>query len=463
VTLSDLAAVFARRWRLAAVTFGICLTLVVAVTLALPKSYKATAVLSAEVAGRAAAAGVLSDPQAAEELVRTYAALAANPNVADAVRIQLPGNMSRHNLLGRMSFAPIERTHLLQLSASARSRSEARLIADTYARVFAQRTTARAEAGRSESKVTVAEPASLPDEAYKPDPPLYIGLGGVLAALLALAAALIRDRIDNRIDVSDDDETIFDEPILARIPRFGARRDALGPLVGDVFRRLRANIDLTTTTRPRVVMITSPRALEGKSTVCARLALEAAAHGERVALVEGDLRRPRLAAALFQHDPVPRDVGLTSCLTGAADWRDVADTSLTSNLTVIWSGPPPPNPGPLLESPRMSELLSDLRHEFDRVIIDTPPVSVGADATLLTRHVDGVLYLLDVNSTRRGPARAGLAQLRSVRAPLIGVVLNRVAGDPFSGYYSPIPGDSAGLASGRGAPGSEERESGAAV
>jgi capsular exopolysaccharide synthesis family protein len=107
-------------------------------------------------------------------------------------------------------------------------------------------------------------------------------------------------------------------------------------------------------------------------------------------------------------------------------------------LSVIWPGPLPPNPTRLLGSNRLPRLLAELREHFDRVVIDTSPISVGADASIVLGLADGVLFVVDAQRTSRSRVRAGLAQLETSRAALLGVVVNR-SGRPSReayGYYA---------------------------
>src|SRR5687767_2898747 len=134
MSLEQIASILWRRRLLFALTFLACVAAVVVVTYRLPKSYEATATLL--VGGKETQTDLPLDTGLAERLTRTYTTLAGNPNVADEVRQELPLELSRSELLDRMSFSPVERTQLLQIRAEAPSRSEAQQIANTYAAVF---------------------------------------------------------------------------------------------------------------------------------------------------------------------------------------------------------------------------------------------------------------------------------------------------------------------------------------
>lgn len=102
---------------------------------------------------------------------------------------------------------------------------------------------------------------------------------------------------------------------------------------------------------------------------------------------------------------------------------------------MIWSGPHPPNPSALLGSPRLDTLLADLRARYDRVIIDTAPISVAADSSVLASRIDGTVFVVDGTKTKRRDAQASLNQLAKVRAEVLGIVLNRASGKQAESYY----------------------------
>lgn len=408
---------------------------VVAVTLSLPKSYETTATLV--VSGLQGEEPLALDTNVGEQLTRTFATLSGNPNVAEAVAARLPFPLTRNEVLNQTSFAPVERTQLLQITAEGDAPGSARLLANTYANVFVERIQRRFTSGNAPARLSISEYASSPDTAARPNPPLYIGLGTILAAFLALGVVLLRDRLDTSVRIGDTDTTAFGQPIVARIPLLSGKRPTLTPRVVDAFRLLRANLNLSSTERLEVVAVTSGSAAEGKSTICANLAVTAAADGESVVLIEADLRNPGLRGTALGKDFVPTGHGLSRYLTGADDEESIV-SALPSvpGLDVIWSGPVPPNPALLLGSDRMVDLVRRLRQDYDRVIIDTSPISVGADATLAITHVDGCLFVID-QGANQAMTLAGLQQLQKLRTRMLGVILNR-AKLPKSqeyGYY----------------------------
>jgi capsular exopolysaccharide synthesis family protein len=179
---------------------------------------------------------------------------------------------------------------------------------------------------------------------------------------------------------------------------------------------------------------------EGKSTIAANLALAAARDGERVVIIEADLRRPGLRNTSVGEAVEPSAIGLSNYLAGAATEAQILTTDPHhEDLCVIWSGLTPPNPTALLSSHRLETLLSSLRLDFDRVIVDTCPISVGADASVIATNVDGTLFVVDERKTKRAEAQTGLNQLASVRARTLGVVLNRSEVGTTEEYYAEAP------------------------
>ena len=438
MTVDQIVSTLWRRRVLFLVAFLLCVGGVVAATYSLPKTYKATATLFVGT-NREVSEALAFDTNVGEQLARTYTTLAANPNVAEGVRDRLPFAISRTELLEKMSFAPVERTQLLEITASANSRGRAQTLANAYADTFVERVRQQFTRGESQTRIAVNEPAARPVKAAKPSPPLYIGLGTLLAFALALGVVLLRERLDNRIRVADDEDTVLDQPVVGRIPDMASKRGEERLEVNDAFRLLKTNIDFFDERPAQVIMVTSPSPMEGKSTVCAQLALTSVADGERVVLIEGDLRRPGLADTLVGQRLERSAIGLTNYLVGVAEESRIVTTQRgLPGLHVIWAGPLPPNPSSLLGSPRLRSLIDNLRLEYDRIIIDTPPISVGADSSVTVPLVDGTLYVIDGRRTKRSSARAGLNQLEKARARLLGLVLNRAPStnrDSY-GYYA---------------------------
>lgn len=286
----------------------------------------------------------------------------------------------------------------------------------------------------------VVRSAVVPGSPASPKP-LRNGLAALFVGLaLGAALAFVRENFDDAVrDKKQLDESV-DVPVLAVIPSLHrSSKDVQSELrrpnspSGEGFRRLRTSLQLLGVERPlRTIQVTSPVAGEGKTTVVSALGLLLAAAGQRVVLVDCDLRRPRL------HDEFAfnNDVGVTSVLAGelplAQAVRHVPDTR---SLFVLPSGPLPPNPAELVASRRMAELLFELQSQFDVVLVDSAPVLPVTDATLLAAWVEATVLVAKAGSTTARQLIDAVEQLRQVDAQLAGTVLNQAEVDSGYGYY----------------------------
>lgn len=298
--------------------------------------------------------------------------------------------------------------------------------------------------------IQAATPPVLPSS---PKPVRNAIIAGFAGLLLGLGLALMREQLDHRMRNSSDLETAFGLPVLARLPksRALARRSSvpqrLPGVEQEAFRILRANLRyLHAGGELNSVLVTSPTVEEGKSTVSFNLAAAVAATGVRVLLIEGDLRKPRLARMLG----LSRNFGLSALLSGKRQHLEevvhqipvserMNGSGSARTMDVLLAGPPARNPSELLDSDRMREVLTEAEDRYDLVIIDTPPATVVSDAIPLMKHVNAVLVVGRIGKlTANGAARLR-EQLEKVQAPTIGVVANfttlKDGGYTGGGYY----------------------------
>ncbi|WP_376793357.1 polysaccharide biosynthesis tyrosine autokinase [Thermoflexus sp.] len=295
----------------------------------------------------------------------------------------------------------------------------------------------RLMATQSRDMVVLFEPAQAPREPVRPRKLENTVRAGVLGALLAVGAVFLRERLDNTLKTPDDVNRVLGLPTLGAISRLEKGQKELvltaDPLASasEAFRVLRTNIRYCSVDRPlQVILVTSPTMLEGKSVVAANLAVALAQAGLRTVLLDADLRHPRQHQLFGLH---PRE-GLTGALlAGSVDGR--LQPTEVERLSLLPAGKKPPNPVELLGSQRMREIREELCQSFDAVVIDSPPVLLGADVAVLAQIADGVLLVVAAGETRRDAARQAVESLRQVRANVIGVVLNRVPIRPGGYYY----------------------------
>ena len=203
----------------------------------------------------------------------------------------------------------------------------------------------------------------------------------------------------------------------------------------EAFRQIRANLQFATANQPgNVLMVTSPGPGEGKTTILANLAVSLAHTGRRIAVIDGDLRRPSLHR---QFDVACREPGLSNLLADqTAKLDDAMHPTEVEGITILPSGPTPPNPGELLGSSRMAALMSELRDKYDMVLVDSPPMLMVADTAVLSTQVDGVIVVVDGTSTRSSSLQAALETLRNTKVSIFGVIINKLKRSRFGYGYS---------------------------
>ena len=204
--------------------------------------------------------------------------------------------------------------------------------------------------------------------------------------------------------------------------------------ISEAYRTLRTNLDFASLDEAlKTLVVTSAGVGEGKSTTLANLAAVSAQAGRKVILVDSDLRRP----TLHQLFGVGNESGLTTIMRDEDLLASppLQDTGVPG-LSLLTSGPLPPNPAEVLGSQRMAAVIAALAERADQVFFDTPPAVAVTDAAVLATKVDGVLLVIGAGSTRRDDARSAIQRLEQVKARLVGTVLTNVQmGAGFRGYY----------------------------
>ena len=289
----------------------------------------------------------------------------------------------------------------------------------------------RASQEQNLETVSVAAPASTPTAPYSPRVGLSVALGAGAGFGAALILAALLEYLDQGLKTANDVDLRLGVPCLGVVPRFrqgghgrGSKRELLG--ASEAYRRVRANllfaspdIDL------RSVVITSARSGEGKTQTAAQLAMAVAGTDQRVILVDGDMRRPRLHQ-LFNR---PLRGGLSEMIMsgnrGEVPSVDGGHTTSQPNLALVTSGMVPANPSELLSSKRAMLLLRAMEAGFDLVVIDTPPVDAVPDALSLAALTTGTIVIIEAGKTNATQAAATISALQKVGANVIGVVLNK--------------------------------------
>ncbi|MCK4728815.1 MAG: CpsD/CapB family tyrosine-protein kinase, partial [Desulfobacterales bacterium] len=179
------------------------------------------------------------------------------------------------------------------------------------------------------------------------------------------------------------------------------------------------------------LLITSAGPGEGKSTTVANLAISVAGEGKNVTIIDIDLRR----ASLHTYFDLPNDAGLSDLLKGKSSMDEVIQPTRIEGLNIIPSGPSFPDPGGLIESDQMGQLISDLKTRFDLVILDSAPLLVKSDALVLARYVDGLIIVLESEKTTRRAAHELVDVLAKAHIKPLGFILNRFSVQKGKYFY----------------------------
>jgi len=282
--------------------------------------------------------------------------------------------------------------------------------------------------------VRIVQPAVVPTAPSSTGLPVTLALGLLAGLAVGVGAALARNALDASVKSPERLREVAPAPILGTVaydPQVPKRpltlhEDPQSPR-SEAFRQLRTNLQFVDVDHPRkVIVVTSSVPGEGKTTTVCNLAIAMAAAGSRILVIDGDLRRPKVADLLG----VERSVGLTSILAGQVRVAQAIQPWAGGRFDVLASGPLPPNPSELLASEHTEDLLEELRERYETVLIDSPPLLPVTDAAAVAPATDGVILVCRFKQTSQGQVKAAVEALEAVSTPLLGTVFSMV---PSSG------------------------------
>jgi polysaccharide biosynthesis transport protein len=296
--------------------------------------------------------------------------------------------------------------------------------------------------GLKSSNITVVDPGRVPAKPDKPNVPLYMAIALAGGFFLGCCGAFIVDTLDNKINGVADVEQTLGQPILGALPFVsdmpGINLDQQPKKSYSVYmeamRAIRTSIMLWQSgSPPKVLLVTSSLAGEGKSTTSLHLAATLAQYGGRVLLVDTDLRRGFLRRRLN----IPHGPGLTAMLSGQWGDAEIPHVEGVAGLDILQAGQSPPNPSELLDSAAMQACIDRWRQIYDFVVLDGSPVLPVTDSVLLNARVDATLLLARAGMTEKPQLRRSLLLLRREGDHRLGVVVNglRPQDESYYGYY----------------------------
>ena len=290
------------------------------------------------------------------------------------------------------------------------------------------------------------EPCSRPERPYKPDKPRIVGISCGVGLLLGVGLAMLRDWRDPRLTGAEQISAVVGVPVMAMLPELKTKR---GQVVADfgrsvlefprspvaeVYRGLRTSLILgMADIKAKTILVTSPGAQEGKSTLISNLAVAMAQAGQRTIVLDADFRQPR------QHEifKISNDSGLSNALQNGQDYEKAIIPSEQPGLDILPAGPIPAQPSELLGGRAFLEIVRKLGEKYDLVLIDSPPVTAVADSLILSARSDVTLLVLRADLSHRNLAQETRKSLAGVGANVCGVVVNGISPKKLRhGYYS---------------------------
>jgi capsular exopolysaccharide synthesis family protein len=296
--------------------------------------------------------------------------------------------------------------------------------------------------GKPSVEARIIQPAVAPVGPSSPKKQLDILAGLLLGILVGIIVMALREILETRVQTEADAAEITGAPILGSVLR-DRRKLQDGLLMvretrsnaAELYRQLRSNLEYVAVGSESLsVVVTSSLQGEGKSTIAANLALALSEGGQKVLLLDADLRRPAIAA----YTGLVGDAGLTSVLVGRATFDEVVQ-SWRAGPDVLTSGPIPPNPSEILSSQAMADLLAEVKDRYSVVVIDSAPLAAVADAAIIAPDTDGALVVVDRTQVHRAQLERTTASLKKSGAKVLGLIINKVAPDKGqrNEYYVP--------------------------
>jgi capsular exopolysaccharide synthesis family protein len=432
VSIRDWLTVVRQRWRVAVAVLVAVLAAAMVVWWRTPVQYTAQMTMYVVPTPTANPDGSFQAGQLAQQRIASYLDLIKSSRVSTEVASRVGGSEDPKQIQGSISATSSLESVVIKVGVSNVSPTQAAAVANTIGEVFSSMVSELESSdvlnGAPTLEVRLVERAAVPTESSTPGLPAVLAIGLLLGCVAGAGAAFVRNGLDKSLQSGDALEALSGVPNVAVIGRDPDTsqgrlvvRDEPTSLHAEDYRVLRANLKTIMLRHGcKSFLFTGPESGAGRTTVVLNLALAMASVGDRVLVVEADLRKPRLADLL----QLERQVGLTDVLTGSVGvmqavqaWPQVATAS------VIAGGSEAPVPSELLASRRLPEIFSELWRHFDIILIDAPPVSEGADAMLLAPAVDCTLLVCASRGASRSTVPATVHQLRAVSSRPLGTLL----------------------------------------
>jgi receptor protein-tyrosine kinase len=431
LNIEDFARLVGSRWLIVCVTIAVAVAGAVALTLLTTPLYQATTRLVVSTTTGASSTDLYEVNLFSQQRVASYTKLLMGTTLAQRTVDRLNLDMSAGELQAKIKASSPPNTVLIDLTVLDESPSRARDIADALTDEFVVmvrefETPQKGARPTPDARVIVEQRAAIPAKPVIPKTTRNLTIGITLGVLFGIGLATLRDRLDHTVKSRETLEEFTGTGLVANIP-FDKKRRKVRDIsfasdrsaIAEAFRELRTNLQfLEVDNAPRVLVVTSSLPGEGKTTTAMNLALVLAESGHNVVLVDGDMRRPSLHSYL----DLVGSAGFSTVLTGRASLSEALQKTRFPGVTVLTSGAIPPNPSELLGSLAAEKVLSEMRAQFDYVIVDSSALLAVTDAAILAARSDGVLVVARYAKTKREQLADAIGKLKTVGARTLGAV-----------------------------------------
>ncbi len=437
--LIDYIHILRRRWILIALVTIACVGGAAAATKLTTPTYQATSQLIVNGSSSVSGADEVVSRELAAERATAFAQIISTAPAVQAALKEAEAKAGPFNPSGYPSVsASADGTDpFITIDVTDTDPRRAQAVANAFSVVLPSVLRQLQQPTATPNEIDILQAASLPTKPASPKPKENLIIGLALGLVLGVAAAFVMETLDRRLKDSADVEAAsgltalgvvpFEmpgEPIPAKTHPRSRRAEA--------YRQVRTSLAFASEKGPpKSIIITSSSSSEGKTSLAVNLAITSARSGQRVALVDADLRRPMVHTFL----DTPEHKGLVNVLAGTIELSDALQSSEAGPMDVLVAGPVPTNPSELLGSETMLKTIRQLESSYDIVIIDTPPVLPVTDALLIGVNVDAVVVVARLGQTTRDRIRRTTAALTQVKANIAGVVPNGAIEREDSAYY----------------------------
>lgn len=430
--LSDYIRILRKNWLVIVATTLIGLTAAAGFSLTRTPMYEAQAVVFVQSQTGTTVGELQQGSTFAQARITTYVSLVREPVVMNPVITELGLDTSAKQLAESVTSTNPLNSTLIEITVENADPVRGAEIANALGASLAaavERIDTPVGQDVSPIKLTRVRDALPPLAPSSPNVPLNLALGVLVGLAIGVGVAVLRTVLDNKVRSARDVEALTDRPLIGAIPHDPKAKAR--PLIlhadpqnprSEAFRSLRTNLQFLEMDGGHTFVITSSIPSEGKSTTAINLALALADSGKRVALVDTDLRKPKVAEYLG----IEGGVGLTDVLIGRTRLGDAVQQWGDRSLFALPAGKIPPNPSELLGSDRMKSLLAALGDEFDVVLCDAPPLLPVTDAAVLSRATSGAIMVVAVGRTTTQQLEGALDALETVGSKVAGVVMTMV-------------------------------------